>query len=151
MENYWINSLIFRLLFDSVPTPQYIIDQNKQLYLYDSLKGVYIFDYYGALKSRIPFTGWTDFTVINNLLFGRDQQYLFRYEPGTFNLQRYPIPASMMNSRKILITPTQSLLAAWIINWKFTIFNNSMFSRLAIFATKQFKLDGEVFRYNFTG
>jgi hypothetical protein len=100
----------FRLLFDSVPTPQYIIDQNKQLYLYDSLKGVYIFDYYGALKSRIPFIGWTDFTVINNLLFGRDQQYLFRYEPGTFNLQRYPIPSSMMNSRKILITPAKVYL-----------------------------------------
>lgn len=94
----------FRILFDSVPSPQYIIDQNKQLYLYDSLKGVFIFDYYGAFKARIPFTGWTDFSVINNLLFGRDQQYLFRYEPGTLNLQRYPIPVSMSNSRKIFIS-----------------------------------------------
>lgn len=95
----------FRVLFDSVPSPQYIIDQNKQLYLYDSLKGVFIFDYYGSFKGRIPFTGWTDFSVINNLLFGRDQRQLFRYEPGTLNLQRYPIPVSMINSRKILVTP----------------------------------------------
>lgn len=95
----------FRVLFDSVPSPQYIIDQNKQLYLYDPLKGVYIFDYYGAFKSRIPFTGWIDFSVINDILFGRDQQQLFRYEPGTFNLQRYRIPPSMMDSRKILISP----------------------------------------------
>lgn len=95
----------FRVLFDSVPSPQYIIDQNKQLYLYDSLKGVYIFDYYGAFKSRIPFTGWIDFSVINDMLFGRDQRHLFRYEPGTFHLQRYPIPSFMMNSRKILISP----------------------------------------------
>lgn len=92
----------FRLLFDSVPTPQYIIDQNKQLYLYDSLKGVYIFDYYGAFKSRLPFTGWVDFSVINNSLFGRNGSHLFRYEPGTLNLQRFPIPPAMLNSRKIL-------------------------------------------------
>ena len=95
----------FRVLFDSVPSPQYIIDQNKQLYLYDSLKGVYIFDYYGAFKGRIPFTGWVDFSVINNSLFGRDQQHLFRYEPATFNLQRYPIPVALLNSQKILINP----------------------------------------------
>lgn len=100
----------FRALFDSVPSPQYIIDQNKQLYLYDSLKGVYIFDYYGGFKSRIPFVGWVDFSVINNILFGRDQKHLFKYEPGTFNLQRYPIPVSMINSRKILISPGKMYL-----------------------------------------
>ena len=94
----------FRVLFDSTPSPQFIIDQNKQLYLYDSLKGIYIFDYYGAFKSRIPFTGWTDFSVINNFLVGRDQQYLYRYEPGTLDLQRYRIPFSMINGRKVLIT-----------------------------------------------
>lgn len=94
-----------RVVFDSVPSPQYIIDQNKQLYLYDSLKGVYIFDYYGGFKSRLPFTGWMDFAVINNIVFGRSQQYLFRYEPGTFNLQQYRIPSTMMNSRKILVSP----------------------------------------------
>lgn len=100
----------FRLLFDSVPSPQYIIDQDKQLYLYDSLKGIFIFDYYGAFKSRIPFTGWTNFSVINSILFGRDQHQLFRYEPRTFNLQRYPIPIAMMNSRKILISPGKMYL-----------------------------------------
>ena len=100
----------FRVLFDSVPSPQHIIDQNKQLYLYDSLKGVYIFDYYGAFRSRIPFTGWMDFSVINDIIFGRDQHHLFRYEPTTFNLQRYPIPLSMINSRKILMSPGKMYL-----------------------------------------
>ena len=95
----------FRMLFDSVPSPQYIIDQNKQLYLYDFLKGVYIFDYYGGFKSRMPFVGWNDFSVINGILFGRDDKYLFRYEPSTFNLQRYIIPNAMINTRKILISP----------------------------------------------
>jgi hypothetical protein len=91
----------FRLLFDSTPSPQYIIDQNKQLYLYDSTKGVYIFDYYGAFKNRIQLRGWTEFTVISNVLYGRDAGMLYRYEPGTLNLQQYEIPAAMRNARKI--------------------------------------------------
>ncbi|HET9277125.1 MAG TPA: hypothetical protein VFN95_03045, partial [Flavitalea sp.] len=78
--------------------------------LYDSLKGVYVFDYYGGFKKRIPFVGWSDFSVINDILFGRDQVHLFKYEPGTFNLQRYPIPTSMINSRKILIGPGKMYL-----------------------------------------
>ncbi len=95
----------FRLLFDSMPSPQFIVDQNKLLYLYDAAKGVYLFDYYGTFKNRIRFTGWTDFSVINNTLFGRDAGMLYRYEPGTLNLQQYPIPASMQSARKIKIMP----------------------------------------------
>lgn len=95
----------FRLLFDSMPSPNFIVDQNKQVYLYDATKGVYLFDYYGAFKNRIRFIGWTDFSVINNTIFGRDAGLLYRYEPGTLNLQQYPIPPSMQKARKIKIVP----------------------------------------------
>ena len=94
----------FRLLFDSTPSPQFIIDQNRQLYLYDSVKGVYLFDYYGAFKNRIQLRGWTEFTVISNVLYGRDAGMLYRYEPGTLNLQQYAIPAAMRDARKIKFT-----------------------------------------------
>lgn len=94
----------FRLLFDSTPSPQFIVDQNRQLYLYDSVKGVYLFDYYGAFKNRIQLTGWSEFTVISNVLYGRDAGMLYRYEPGTLNLQQYVIPAAMRDARKIKIT-----------------------------------------------
>lgn len=95
----------FRLLFDSMPSPSFIVDQNKQVYLYDAAKGVYLFDYYGAFRNRIRFTGWTDFSVINNMIFGRDANMLYRYEPGTLNLQQYPIPKDMQSARKIKIIP----------------------------------------------
>jgi hypothetical protein len=94
----------FRLLFDSTPSPQFIVDQNRQLYLYDSVKGVYLFDYYGAFKNRIQLTGWSEFTVISNVLYGRDAGMLYKYEPGTLNLQQYVIPAGMRDARKIKIT-----------------------------------------------
>ena len=100
----------FRVIFDSMPSPQFLLDQDKYVYLYDSLKGVYIFDYYGAFKNRISLYGWTDFTVINNVLYGRDGRSLYRYEPGTLNLQQYPIPPYMKDIKKIRITPTNLYL-----------------------------------------
>jgi hypothetical protein len=95
----------FRLMLDSAPSPQFIVDQNRLVYLYDSLKGVYLFDYYGAFKNRIQLRGWTDFTVIGGVMYGRDANMLYRYEPGTLNLQHYSIPAAMQDAQKIKITP----------------------------------------------
>jgi hypothetical protein len=100
----------FRQLFDSTPSPSFIVDQNKLVYLYDPSKGAYIFDYYGTFKNRIRFLGWTDFTVIGNTILGRDENVLYKYEPGTLNLQQYRIPAEMQNARKIKITPTNIYL-----------------------------------------
>ena len=95
----------FRMLVDTAPSPQFLVDQNRLVYLYDSLKGVYLLDYYGGYKNRIQLKGWTDFTVINNAMFGRDANMLYRYEPGTLNLQNYPIPVAMRDAQKIKITP----------------------------------------------
>jgi hypothetical protein len=95
----------FRMIFDSMPSPQFIVDQDKLVYLYDSVKGVYIFDYYGAFKNRIPLRGWSDFTVINKVMFGRDGSMLYRYEQGTLDLRQFAIPPAFREARKIRITP----------------------------------------------
>jgi hypothetical protein len=95
----------FRQVFDSTPSPSAIMDQDKLVYLYDENKGIYIFDYYGGFKHRIPFTGWKDFTVINNSLFGRDGRNLYRYDAGTLQLQEFRVPAFMSDAGKIVIRP----------------------------------------------
>jgi hypothetical protein len=82
-----------------------IIDQDKLVYLYDDQKGVYTFDYYGGFKNRIPFTGWSDFTVINNSLFGRNKSDLYRYDAGTLELQQFAVPEFMNDAQKIVIRP----------------------------------------------
>lgn len=94
----------FRLIFDSIPSPAYIIDQEKYVYLYDPAKGAYAFDYYGAFKSRVPYTGWTDFSVINGVLVGRDESRLYRYDSGTLNASEFILPLYMRNARKIVVT-----------------------------------------------
>ncbi|HUQ67062.1 MAG TPA: hypothetical protein VM101_12955 [Flavitalea sp.] len=95
----------FRQMFDSTPSPSVIVDQDKLVYMYDQEKGVYTFDYYGGFKSRIPLTGWRDFTVINNSLFGRDGLNLYRYDAVTMELQRFALPSFMNDAQKIVIRP----------------------------------------------
>lgn len=93
----------FRILFDTVPSPSVIIDQDKQLYLYDSTLGVYIFDYYGALKRKLAFLRWTDVAVINQAIFGRKDNVLYKYEPGTLDLQEYQLPSSFAHAKKFVV------------------------------------------------
>lgn len=95
----------FRVLFDSMPSPQFMVDQNKYVYLYDASLGIYMFDYYGAFKKRVPYTGWEDFTVINNLLFGRNKNLLYRYDPASLQLQEFPVSKAIASALKIKITP----------------------------------------------
>ena len=94
-----------RLAFDSLPSPDQLIDQDKMVYLYDSVKGVYMFDYYGGLKNRVRLIGWRDVVVLDKSIYGRNDRYLLKYDAGTLSMQEIPIPAAWKNARRIHITP----------------------------------------------
>lgn len=96
----------FRQLFDSVPDPAVIRDQGGYVYLYDPAKGVYIFDHYGALKTHLDLQGWQDFDVIGKNLLGRDDRNLYRYQPGTLDMQEQAIPTAYRDAIRIRITPS---------------------------------------------
>ncbi len=70
-NNVLLESSDLRLVFDDSLSPQKIIDDNGQLYLYDARLGWLIFDYYGAFKKNLPFAHWQDVNVADNILFGR--------------------------------------------------------------------------------
>lgn len=96
----------FRQLFDTVPDPVLIRDREGLVYLYDTAKGVYIFDHYGSLKTHLDFSGWKDFDVIGKNILGRDETKFYRYQQGTLNLQEEAIPAAYHGASRIRITPT---------------------------------------------
>jgi hypothetical protein len=96
----------FRQLFDTVPDPVTVLDRDGLVYLYDTAKGVYIFDHYGTLKTHLDFSGWKDFHVIGKNLLGRDETKFYRYQQGTLNLQEEPIPVAYQGASHIHITPT---------------------------------------------
>ena len=101
--NKIFESVDFRLLFDSVPSPQKIIDDDGFVYLYDPEKGLYIFDYYGSFKSRLRFLNWTDVTVIDKFIYGFDKNNLYRYVPPLPDIKKYilPLAAQSNNSLKV--------------------------------------------------
>jgi hypothetical protein len=93
-----------RQVLDIVPSPHAITDRDGFVYVYDSTKGLYIFDYYGTLKNTLPLTGLTDLQVIGKTMVGRRQNKLVRYTLGTLELQEEPLPEAIQNALKIYIT-----------------------------------------------
>lgn len=96
----------FRQLFDTVPDPASVCDRGGLVYLYDTARGVYIFDHYGTLKTHLDLSGWKDFDVIGRSMLGRDETKFYRYQQATLNLQEEPIPAAYQGASHIHITPT---------------------------------------------
>ena len=95
----------FRLLFDVAPDPTVLRDQGGYVYLYDTTKGVYIFDHYGALKNHIVLPGWKDFDVLDKNMLGRDTRSFFRLQQGTLDIQEEPVPAYALDAQQLKITP----------------------------------------------
>lgn len=83
----------WRLLFDSVPSPQRIIDRENFVYLYDPEKGFYVFDYYGTFKNRLPFINWSNVEVSGKIMYGFSNGMLFSYELNSLQLKEYKLPA----------------------------------------------------------
>ena len=93
----------FRLLFDSVPSPVQIQDNNGFVYLYDPKKGFYVFDYYGTFKNKIPFLNWKNIAVIGNTIYGFDATYLYSYSLGSLTVKQQLLPASFKNYTAVKI------------------------------------------------
>lgn len=96
-----VETVDFRNLFDTVPSPVKITDQDGFLYLYDTLRGFYTFDYYGALKNNMPFLHWNNTEVIGKNLYGFKDNRLYQYQAGSLNLVEYPLSPLFNNAYQI--------------------------------------------------
>ncbi len=85
-------------------SPQHIIDAEGMVYLYDSLKGLYAFDYYGTLKKKYFIPNWQSLRVIKKSILGVLNDSIYRYDMDTFVSRQHKLPASISNARKIYFT-----------------------------------------------
>jgi len=97
----------FRLLLGQAPSPLKIFDENKYVYIYDSLQGVYVFDYYGGLKNNIMISNWHNFKVVGKYIFGSRSDTLYRYEISTFRLDDWKMPEQIYQSRSFNFTTSR--------------------------------------------
>jgi hypothetical protein len=90
-----------RMIFDTIPSPSSIDDQDGFIYLYDPNKGFYIFDNYGSLKNKLPFLHWNNAAITGTNLYGFTDTSLFQYQTGSLNLKEFPLPASFKNAIEV--------------------------------------------------
>ncbi len=95
--NVLMETVDFRQLFDAVPSPTIIEDHDGFVYLYDAKKGVYIFDYYGTFKNKIPFLNWKSIAVMGKNIYGFDDDYFYKYGIGSLDIKKYLLPAAFKN------------------------------------------------------
>jgi hypothetical protein len=94
-----------RLVLDEAPLPEKIFDQNGFVYLYDPQKGIFIFDYYGALKNKIALTGWKYLQVLGNNIVGIKDGKIMSYKTGTLDITENPVPDFVIKAKDLHITP----------------------------------------------
>ena len=94
-----------RIVLDEAPVPVSIFDQNGYVYMYDPQKGMYIFDYYGALKNKLSLLNWTDVQVIGNNILGRKDGRLLQYTTGTLQLKETVLPDFLQKAENIFLAP----------------------------------------------
>ena len=94
-----------RLVFGDAPAPTHIFDQNGFVYMYDPAKGMYIFDYYGALKNNLPLLHWTDVQVIGQTIAGRAEGKYITYTQGTLQMKEALLPKNLREAGTIQISP----------------------------------------------
>ncbi len=97
----------FRQLFDQAPVPQKIFDQDQFVYLFDSTKAIYVFDYYGTLKNKILISGWQNFKVAGRYIYGSKDTTLYRYDIRTFRMDEWPLPQDLYKSNSFNFSSTR--------------------------------------------
>lgn len=92
-----------RLQLDEAPAPVSLEDNNRLVYLYDSTKGLLVFDYFGTLKNKIAFLGWQDFQIVGKYIVGRKGTTLERYQLSTLRLEEHRLPEILKETVKLRI------------------------------------------------
>jgi len=91
----------FRQLFDISLNPVRLFDQNQYLYLYDSLQGIFVFDYYGTFKKKIPITHWQHLRIVDQYIYGVSNSTLNRYNLNTLEQKEWLIPDEFKSYRQL--------------------------------------------------
>jgi hypothetical protein len=92
-----------RLQLDEAPSPSAMEDNDRLVYLYDSTKGLLVFDYFGTLKNKIAFLGWQDFQLVGKYVVGRKGDLLERYQLSTLLLEERRLPEILQGVVKVQI------------------------------------------------
>lgn len=90
-----------RLVFSEAIQPSIIFESNGMLYLYDSKRGLYGFDYYGAFKSKVALLGWQDIHVVGNMIVGLKEGKLMAYGFTPPDIKEFILPENLSKYKQL--------------------------------------------------
>jgi hypothetical protein len=94
-----------RIALGVAPIPMEIFDQNGFVYLYDPVNGMFVFDYYGSLKTKIALIDWQNIQVLGNIIVGTVGNKLMSYTMGTLELKETELPQHIQQAKHMEIMP----------------------------------------------
>lgn len=86
-----------RTVFPGGLQPQQIIDQDNWVYLYDSLQGLMVFDYYGNFKRKVPIAGWRNLMISSQFIYGISEGKLWSYNVSNLMQNGMQLPNGLSN------------------------------------------------------
>jgi hypothetical protein len=86
----------FRVLFDQSIVPQQILDRDGLLYLYDSASGLFVFDYYGTFKRKLPLSNWKSIVIAGKNVIGISNNGINNYSTATSMERRFLFPQNFL-------------------------------------------------------
>lgn len=90
-----------RLVFSTPFSPTVMFDMGGYIYLYDPFQGLFIFDYYGALKNKVALLGWKDVQPVGKQVGGFRDNQLMIYTPGSIDLKEINLPEDLLQNNGI--------------------------------------------------
>ncbi len=105
-----------RTMLEEAPEPLLMCEVANQLVLYDSTKGVFLFDLMGGYKKNIPWLKWKTTGCTNGDLWGIHNgqlvaAYLNKQRLPLYEMKTYAIPSFVANARSISISNGKLILA----------------------------------------
>lgn len=112
-----------RLLIGETISPVSMYDQQRSVYLYDPVKGLFIFDQLGAFKKKVALIGWKDIQPFGNGILGVRDGKMLVYSAEQLNVQEYFLPSDLKAAMKLCFTSEggYALFSDDIVQFKWTL------------------------------
>lgn len=90
-----------RQVFAGGVQPQQIFDQGGWVYLFDPAEGLFVFDYFGTFKRKIPVAGWRNLVVTDTHVLGLADGKLQTYNLSTLMQATAELPEALRQCNSI--------------------------------------------------
>lgn len=83
----------FSSIFPYEVHPNFMLEQDNQIFLNDPEIGILVFDFYGTYKKTIPIKGLESFQYIKKQILYFKEQRFYSYDLATLKSREIPLPA----------------------------------------------------------